>query len=200
MKKIFAILAASVMMLVGVDAYAQMSVGAGYLNSVSRNKTTGRNTPSNGFYAGAEYNITEGTGFGVSVGAYYSYLQANNDYFGVVSTKIKDMYIDMPVNFNYSIPMTEALSAYVYAGPTFSVGLSSKTQAGALGYTADGKDQYQNGNLNRFDILVGGGAGIDYNNTIRFSVGYNIGCLNRSSYEETTLNRNVLHVGVAFLF
>ena len=59
MKKIVSILAAS-MMLLGVNAMAQPSIGAGYLSSTeivkSGNSSTTR-TPLNGFYAGLSYTL-----------------------------------------------------------------------------------------------------------------------------------------------
>lgn len=209
MKKIFTILAASVMMLIASNAYAQFSIGAGYLGSSAKTKAGSRtNTiPSNGFYAGLEYLISEGDGFGVSVGAYYEYItNSKGASFGIASAKGKatEMYLDIPVRFNLSADITGSLRGFVFAGPSFSLGLSSQSEASASigGISLDtGKvDMYADSEYNRFDILLGGGVGVDYNDAVRFKVGYDFGMLNRDKSETTVLHRNLLYVGAAFLF
>ena len=200
------------MMLIGTSAFAQMSVGAGYLNSTMKT-TVGSNVstmPSNGFYAGADYLISEGAGFGISVGAYYSYLtatsSASTSIFGIdigASSKVQEMYIDVPVNINYSVDLTPSARGFIYAGPAFSCGLSSTTEVsgsiGGIGGSANKHDNYSDEDYNRFDIMLGGGVGVDFSR-LRFTVGYNVGMLNRVSSDNYTQKRNVLHAGLAFLF
>ena len=59
---------------------------------------------------------------------------------------------------------------------------------------------YSDSDYKRFDVLVGGGAGVELMHRVRFSVGYNAGLLNRTSTANSTLKRNQLHIGVAFVF
>ena len=212
MKKLISIAIAASMMLIGTNAFAQISIGAGYVNSNMKN-TAGSsvsNLPSNGFYAGADYLISEGAGFGVSVGAYYSYLiatsSASTSVFGInigASSKVQEMYLDVPVNFNYSIDLTPSARGFIYAGPAFSFGISSTTEfsgsIGTLGGSTSKHDNYNDSDYNRFDILLGGGVGVDFNR-LRFTVGYNLGMLNRVASDSYTQKRNVLHAGLAFLF
>lgn len=209
MKKILTVLAASAMMLISMSASAQFSVGAGYLNSSAKTKTgnTVTSSPMNGFYAGGEYLISEGSGFGVSAGAYFEYLMSNKSYSSFIAsaeTKTRESYLDIPVHFNYSVDLPHALRAYVFAGPDFSIGLSSKVEASASigGISSSGEltDMYDDMGLKRFDILMGAGAGVDYNDMLRFKIGYDLGLLNRIDSDNSSLKRNLLHVGVAFLF
>lgn len=211
MKKILSTILAASMMLIGAQAFAQVSVGAGYLNSTTRTKVNDNITtvPSNGFYVGGDYTITEGKGFGISAGAYYTYLanetSKSGSIFGIQiggSAKTTEMYLDIPVNFNLSTDLGSSLKGFVYAGPTFSLGLSSMSEAsGSIAGIGGTKkiDNYENENYNRFDILVGGGVGVDYNQ-IRIKAGYNLGMLNRYNTENYTVNRNVLHVGISYIF
>lgn len=215
MKKIFATIMASVLMLAGTQAFAQVSLGAGYLNSSTRTKVSDKVTslPLNGFYVGADYLITEGTGFGINVGAYYSYVTGTKtkSILGNLasgSANSTEMYLDLPVSFNYSVDLGGDLKGFVYAGPTFSLGLSSTVEAsgsinipilGPIGGSTEKMNLYDNSDLNRFDILVGGGVGVDYG-SIRFKLGYDLGLLNRYNTDNMTMNRNILHVGVAYLF
>ena len=168
MKRIITTLLAASMMLMGTTAFAQMTIGAGYLNSTMKT-TVGNNVssmPSNGFYVGGDYTISEGVGFGISVGAYYSYItstsSASTSIFGInigASSKVEEMYLDMPVHFNYSIGLSPSTRAFVYAGPTFSYGISSTTElsasVGSVGGNTGKNDNYADGDYKRFDILVG---------------------------------------------
>ncbi|MBO4916431.1 MAG: outer membrane beta-barrel protein [Bacteroidales bacterium] len=212
MKRIITTLLATSMLLMGTTAFAQMSVGAGYLNSTMKTTVGNQSSslPSNGFYAGAEYLISEGTGYGISVGAYYSYItsksSASTSIFGInigASSKVEEMYIDVPVHFNYSIDLSPSMRGFIYAGPTFSCGVSSTTELsgsiGSVGGNTGKRDNYASGDYGRFDILVGGGAGLDFGK-LRFTVGYDLGMLNRVSSDNYVQKRNVLHAGIGFLF
>lgn len=212
MKRIITTLLAASMMLVGTTAFAQMSIGAGYINS-SMKTSIGNNSstmPYNGFYVGGDYTIAEGIGFGISVGAYYSYLTATSSgsfsIFGVnigASSKVEEMYLDIPVHFNYSVEVSPGLRGFVYAGPTFSYGISSTTELGGsiggVGGKTNKSNNYADGSYKPFDILVGGGAGLDFGR-LRFTVGYDLGMLNRVPSDNYTQKRNVLHAGIGFLF
>ena len=213
MKRFFTTLLAASMMLAGTSAFAQISVGAGYLNSTNKTtngKTSKTSLPSNGFYAGAEYLITEDTGFGISVGAYYSYTTSTAKtgftLFGVnlgASSKVEEMYLDIPVHFNFSAALTPALKGLFFVGPDFNYCLSSTTEvAGSIGSYGGTSDKINNlaSDSNRFDVMLGGGVGIDYNDKIRLTLGYDFGLLNKIDSEEITQTRNMLKVGIAFLF
>ncbi|MDD5951880.1 MAG: porin family protein [Bacteroidales bacterium] len=212
MKKIITILAAASLMLISTQAFAQLSVGVGYINSTAKTKagSSVSTLPSNGVYAGAEYNITDGKGFGISAGAYYSYLVAAKSGSGSIAgiqlggtAKVEEMYLDIPVNFNLSAKVNNSLRAFIFAGPTFSVGLSSTTKGegsiGGINLETGKHDNYSEEGYNRFDILLGGGLGVDYG-SLRFKLGYNAGMLNRLDSDNMSQKRNVLTAGIAFLF
>ena len=212
MKRIVKTIIAASLMLVSTQAVAQLSVGVGYLNSTSKTKAGDvvSTLPSNGFYAGAEYNISDGKGFGISAGAYYSYLIAAKSGNGSIAginlggkATVEEMYLDIPVNFNLSAKVNSSLRAFLFAGPTFSVGLSSTTKGegsiGGINLETGKHDNYSDDDYNRFDILLGGGIGIDYG-SLRLKVGYNAGMLNRYKSDNVIQKRNVLSAGIAFLF
>ncbi len=212
MKRLLSIALAASMMLIGTSAFAQMSVGAGYINSTMKTTISNNSSsmPYNGFYVGGDYTIAEGVGYGVSVGAYYSYLtatsSASTSIFGInigASSKVEEMYLDVPVHFNYSVDLSPSMRGFIYAGPAFSFGLSSTTQVsgsvGTIGGNSGKRDNYADSDYGRFDILLGGGAGIDFGK-LRFTVGYDLGMLNRVNTDNFTQKRNVLHAGIGFVF
>ena len=214
MKKI--ILTLALVAAAATSAMAQFSVGAGYLNQnakstyTSGSNTTTGNTGSQGFYVGADaaYNL----GYGVSVvpGIYYGYLgnDSASSVAGLVGAagSTKSHYIAIPVNFKYGIGLGEMLNVFVYAGPQFELGVSSKTTytASVLGQsTSSTVDNYSNdGNLNRFNISLGAGVGVDVADLIRVNFGYHYGLLNmyKGSDSNYKINNSYWGVGAALLF
>ena len=201
MKKIVSILAAS-MMLLGVNAMAQPSIGAGYLSSTeivkSGNSSTTR-TPLNGFYAGLSYTLPIASGLNFTPGVYYGMAMKSNatSIFGLkLEGKQTDSYIHVPLHFSYGGELGSGLRLFVYGGPSASVAIASKITSGNTTYDrlAD------NDNLQRFDIMLGAGVGLQFNDLVRFQVGYDFGMLNRYNSDNYTVRRNQLTAGVAFLF
>lgn len=158
MKKIFAIVLGAALMLAGTNAFAQLSVGAGWLNSTETVKS-GNSDPSktnlNGFYVGGQYNLPIVSGLGVAPGLYVSgiFAKVNNSdsLYGVTGSTNADSRefdLNVPVNVNYAFEIGRDFKVFVYAGPVFQLGIVSKASyeaslsAGGLGlstgkYTTD---------------------------------------------------------------
>lgn len=215
MKRIITTILAASMMFIGTTAFAQVSIGAGYLNETNKAKV-GDNTSNmgtlNGFYAGIGYDINEGAGFGISTGLYYSYLTGKASIAGIslLSGDITEHALNIPVKPGFSVSIGNGLKGFLNAGPTFVCGLSSKVKL--LGDLIE-TDCYDKELLSRFDIMVGGAVGADINDLIRISVGYDFGMLDQfgagikgknddgsAKDRGYSLNRNRLTVGLAFLF
>ena len=158
MKKIFAIVLGAALMLSGTNAFAQLSVGAGWLNSTETVKS-GDNDPSktnlNGFYVGGQYNLPIVAGLGVAPGLYVSgiFAKVNNSdsaygVSGSTNASSREFDLNVPVNVNYAFEIGGDFKVFVYAGPVFQLGIVSKASyeaslsAGGLGvstgkYTTD---------------------------------------------------------------
>ena len=158
MKKIFAIVLGAALMLSGTNAFAQLSVGAGWLNSTETVKS-GNNDPSktnlNGFYVGGQYNLPIVAGLGVAPGLYVSgiFAKVNNSdsaygVSGSTNASSREFDLNVPVNVNYAFEIGGDFKVFVYAGPVFQLGIVSKASyeaslsAGGLGvstgkYTTD---------------------------------------------------------------
>jgi hypothetical protein len=215
MKKI--ILTLALVAAAATSAMAQFSVGAGYLNQnvkstyTSGSSTSTSNTGAQGFYVGADaaYNL----GYGVSVvpGIYYGYLgnDSASSVAGLVGAEgsTKSHYIAVPVNFKYGIGLGDLLNVFAYAGPQFELGVSSKTTytAVVLGQSASSTvDNYSgdDSHLNRFNISLGAGIGVDVAEMVRVNFGYHYGLLNmyKGSDSNYKINNSYWSVGAAFLF
>ena len=210
MKKIFTTILAASMMLIGTTAFAQASIGAGFVSSADKVDFGSTNTTTlSGMYVGGSYNVALGGAFGVAPGLYYTLLTKKDatDY-SVASAKtdITEHYLSLPVMFNYGLQLGEGIVGRIYAGPTLAYGIASnvKYNVAVLGYSADKKvNRYDDSfDYGRFDVLAGGGVAIELYDMVRFDVGYDFGLMNRYTGDNNdyTRHRNQLHVGVAYMF
>lgn len=199
-------------MLIGTSAFAQASLGAGYVygkTNIDVNilsiLTTEVDASLNGFYLGGSYNIPVGTsGLGIAPGLYFSYLTKDNANLAVAEGDLTETYFTAPIDLNLGVPVGDGLRFIVFGGPTLSYGLTSKV---AVPVSGDSKHTYDiyDGELSNwtkyknFDVMVGGGVGLDFENMVRFTVGYDYGLLNRGG-STVNVHRQQLHAGVAFLF
>lgn len=195
MKKVISILAAAVLMLTATNAFAQMSVGAGYLNATDKIENTSTNL--NGFYAGVSYNIPISGGFAVAPGLYYSALFSGKDgYF--VDTKTTEQFANIPLNFNLNFELASDMTAFVYAGPTFQYGISSKNSASAGSLNID-SDNYKGDYYRKTNVLLGGGVGMNVN-AFQLTVGYDYGLMNLVDSDNVKRHKSYVKLGVAYLF
>ena len=201
MKKILSLVAAVVLCATG--AMAQASLGFGYMQPNHRYASKALN----GAYVGVDYNINLSGDLSVAPGVYYSY-SVGTDAGSIGSlfsskTTFNEQYVSVPLNFNYGLDLARDLRISVYAGPTFSYGLSStaKYDANVVGVSGSTtSDLYANENYKKIDVLVGGGFAFDYAHRFRVALGYNVGVMDRDASDNGTFKRNYLHMGFAFLF
>lgn len=207
MKKVFAIVLAAALLLMGTQAFAQIRIGAGYLNSAER--TISGNTTDkadlNGFYAGFHYNLNIVAGFGVAVGLYADMLfSQREDTFWVISGKgnFSELDLNLPIHLNYNFPLTRDFSIFAYAGPTLQYGIFRKYKytatAGSARETAT-YDYYKDGDSKPFNVYLGGGAGFQAGN-IQVILGYDHSLINMIERNNAKQNRGMIKIGVGFAF
>ena len=211
MKKIFAIAAA--LMLIGSSAFAQ-NFGAGYLQST---KTDGSSSvTANGFYAGFGYTASIAPGISLNPGIYYEFLtnssagSAGIPGLATISgtSKTTEHYLNVPLHMSFAYSFAPTFKLFAYAGPTVNFGIASNTKSTTStstfigsGSSTNTTDNYADGsNYSRFDLMAGGGLGAEVMNKFRITVGYDFGLLDRNNSDSTSLKRNRLTAGVAFLF
>jgi len=215
MKKIFATIA--VLAVAASSAFAQISVGAGYVGTTATTEINSNSSDAtySGFYVGGNYNINLGMGIGVAPGLYYVNSSSSKDAaakafgytLGTGNVKVKENFLAVPIHLNYGIELTDGLKLSVFAGPTLTFALSSKTDGTltVLGVSADKTyDNFDEDNnvldYKRFDVMLGGGVAVDIVDMIRVSAGYNWGLIDLYGNDNAKYTRKGLHVGVAYLF
>ena len=206
MKKIFATVLAASMMLLGTQAFAQVTVNAGYLNStLSYQNADPQN--ANGAYAGLSFNLPIAGGLAVAPGVYYSLITSKetaslgNLFSG--SGTFMEHAINVPLYLNFGVDMASDMRILLYAGPTFQYGLASTVKydanvAGISGSTTT--NNYDNDNYNRMNVYLGGGIGFQISKLL-ISVGYDYGMMNQIKGDNAPkAHRSNLKLGVGFAF
>ena len=208
MKKIFSIVLAASLMLLGTQAFAQMSVNAGYLNSTLKTGNTSDN--ANGAYAGVSFNIPLAGGLGIAPGVYYSMIGSKSgdaaSIFGVNisgSSTFMEHAINVPVYLNYGYELARDTKIFVFGGPTVQYGLASTVKYdGSVGSASGSRtySNYDNENFNRLNVYLGGGMGFQIS-ALQITVGYDYGMMNQYKGDNAaSCHRSNLKLGVGFCF
>ena len=205
MKKIFTTLLAASLMLLGTQAFAQVSVNAGYLNSTLKTKNTSDN--ANGAYAGVSFNVPLAGGLAIAPGVYYSMITSKETAsIGSIisgSGTFTEHAVNVPVYLNYNIGLNRDTNFFIFGGPTFQYGLASTVKGegsvGTLG-GATTYNNYSNENYNRMNLYLGGGIGINAGGYM-ITLGYDYGMMNQYKGENaTSAHRSNLKIGVGYNF
>ena len=206
MKKILSTLLAASLMFLGTQAFAQISVNAGYLNSSIK---VGNNDPSNanGAFAGVSFNVPLFGGLAIAPGVYYSMITskdtANLGSIASVSGTFMEHAVNVPAYLNYNIALNRDTNFFIFGGPTFQYGLASTVKydgnvAGISGSTTS--DNYKNDSYNRMNLYLGGGIGINAGGYM-VTVGYDYGMMNQYKGDNAVnAHRSNIKIGVGYNF
>ena len=217
MKKI--IITLSVLAAAAGMAIAQPSIDAGYLYSMNKEMIASNviDASSQGFFVGASYTYNLVSGLDVNAGLYYNYLTSNDsdsaniigDINGSYDLRLNEHYISLPINLRFGTFVADGIKLFAFAGPSLSYCVSSTTRYNAsldlpiIGAISK-EDTLNNFELDEdykpFDVLVGGGLGIELFGVIRIHGGYRYGLLDRDAGENSSLHRSEIFAGVSYIF
>ena len=191
MKKLF--LSIVVAAATAICGNAQLYVGAGYSYSPTASKA-GKITERfdrNGFYIQAGYGLNVGKHLGIVPGLEYEVVtKTEND------VKQPEQYLNIPVKVTYGFRLGNIVELGAFVAPTFSMGLTSKAKVDDTSVDMYGEDGF----YKRGDFRVGLGVYCDLIEKVRINLNYNFGVVNRSKVDDTTMRRNGVQLGVAYLF
>ena len=191
MKKLF--LSIVVAAATAICANAQLYVGAGYSYSPTASKA-GKITERfdrNGFYIQAGYGLNVGKHLGIVPGLEYEVVTKTED-----EVKSPEQYLNIPVKVTYGFSLGNIVELGAFVAPTFSMGLTSKAKVDDTSLDMYGEDGF----YKRGDFRVGLGVYCDLIEQVRINLNYNFGVVNRSKVDDTTMRRNGVQLGVAYLF
>ena len=195
MKKIITLAAVLFAAMISANSFAQIrwSATAGFGQAHLAFKAGGVTVSGtdNGIYAGVlgEMPLEGVQNLGIEGGVIYSWFMDKKE-----GIKENIHLLNVPVKAKYSFPLSNEFGFFALAGPTFALGLSATNKDN--GATLDLFENY----LKRFDIKLGIGAGVCYNDLIEFRVGYDWSLLNISQVSGRTGHLNYLHIGLAYKF
>ena len=191
MKKLF--LSIVVAALTAICANAQLYVGAGYSYSPTKTKVekVSERYDRNGFYIQAGYGLNVGKHLGIVPGVEYEVVTNEED-----GVKTPEQYLNIPVKVTYGFSLGNIVELGAFVAPELSLGLASKAKADDTSASLYGED----GIYKRGDFRVGLGVYCDLIEKVRVNLNYNFGVVNRSKADGTTLRRNGVQLGVAYLF
>ncbi len=195
MKKIITLAAVLFAAMISVNSFAQIrwSATAGFGQGTLSEKSGGVTVsdPDNGLFVGVlgEMPIQEVENLGIEAGLVYSWFTDKTD-----GVKENFHALNLPVKAKYCFPLNNEFGFFALAGPTFALGLSATNKDN--GASLDLFEDY----LKRFDIKLGIGAGVCYNDMIELRLGYDWGLLNISQVSGRKSHLNYLHIGLAYKF
>lgn len=207
MKKVFAFMAVAACMLFAGKANAQLTVNVGYAPTTLTTTYSGNDTKMdmNGFFVGANYNINLTGDLNVAVGADFRYntKTETNSLLNMDVTNTQ-MLLDIPVLFNYGLNLNSDIRISAFVGPTFSLALNGKSTAdvNVAAWGATGEDDWYDDkgliqNQKKFDIGLTFGLNLGYRQYRLFG-GYNMGLMNLTDADDTTLKASGWFVGLGF--
>jgi hypothetical protein len=193
MKKTFLLLfAAAALMLTGANVSAQVSVGAGPATRLYFEK--GQTVD---YTYGVQLNFEDSKRltdvFGYSAGIDFGTYGKKN--FFSETSGLNEIYVDIPVRAKFYIPFSEDFELYFFGGVVPSICASAliKTESTRVN-RFEGASYYS-----RYDVLAGGGVGLELNESFRFALGYDHGILDRYK-DDRVLHAAAVKFTFSFLF
>ena len=184
---------AALLISAGASAQGPWSITAGYLCPAYRASASDVTSTSNGngFYLGAGYEmpVRDIENFYLEGQLFYSYL---GDKSGDTTENIH--LLNLPVRGKYKTYVNDNFGIFCYAGPMLSYGIAANDKVGSVAFDLYGDD----GILNRFDIKLGIGAGVELSRKLVFRIGYDWGLFNISKVDGAKAHIHWLNVGVAY--
>ena len=205
MKKVTLIIAAAFVMLFANNAQAQLGVNIGYAPQTTT-VTSGSSSSSsdmNGFFAGVNYNHILSGNIGVSFGGQVRYntkTSSTSILSATTTTKETQLLVDVPVLFNFAIPMGSDARIALFAGPVFSYALKGNTNISenVLNTSTDHNWYGENSNNSQFDLMGAAGAALEFK-TFRLFGGYRMGFLDLDKRDKVKSTTSGIFVGLGYL-
>lgn len=176
MKKLFTLIVLVAATYFAVPANAQLKFGIkGGLNitDMSLSKDVFETSNRTGFFIGPTIKFTLPiVGLGIDASALYDQregeLNVAADDNTIVSTKLKQKSINIPINLRYDIGLGSLAAVYLAAGPQFGFNVGDKNQSLY--------EDVVNWRLNSSNFSVNVGAGIMLLSHLQIGANYNIVC------------------------
>lgn len=222
---------ASLLLFSAAGTYAQTGIHLNYMHSWERDRLDGSKVSSpelNGFAVGVDYEIPILKGLlSFQPGLSYYHLVDEESSFNYASYRITQSYLQnylaMPLHLKLNIGLS-AMKLFVFVGPTITMGLQDRDKysvdgAGSVSYNAyNGKIKASSTTVtsllaeyvpddekeDRFDMLFGGGVGLELMSVLEVKAGIDWGLTNRYcdtySAADYSNRRRQFYLGIGLRF
>ena len=187
------------MMFSGNKMSAQFSIGyysgaRSYVTTVNNEKVDDKSDAA--FIGGLslEHNSRLGRVLGFSAGADLG-IAAKSD-FMVKNATLLETYLDIPLRVKLFIPLGSAVDLSIFAGGVPSICLSSNTKVG----DADPVKNLSDDGYQRFDVMIGGGVGLDIIKHIKLAASLDAGLLDRQKPDLIEYHSGAVKFTAAYIF
>lgn len=191
MKKIFIAAVAMLMAAFSANAQIGLEVNAGLNVADLQVKDAGHIDSRIGFHAGLRANLDLSSvfnGFYANAGAIISLKGANE------GVKYNPTYLEVPIHGGLQVELGD-LGLFVEAGPYIGFGLFGNEKVSDIKHNFFSEDSFQ-----RFDLGIGGRAGISIIEKYMVYLGYDLGLVNISQTDRTKIHNTNLYFGVGYKF
>ena len=206
MKKVLLIVAA---LLVGMQAQAQIVADGGYFHAFERGNTPYTSPDQDGLFLGARYNIDlddwmDGLSFipGLNLSALKGKVLLAN--MVLPRTTTREIAINLPIHLKYQYEFMSNFSAYGFLGPTLQLGLLNnivdKNDNSTLRYNMYKENKLGVPTRTPFNLYLGLGVGVEVAERILVNAAFDFGVLNLTTGQNQKLHRNVLKIGIGYIF
>lgn len=200
-KSILSLVAVVALSLMGTGAFAQSSIGifngarsfASKVDGADKTESTAGST----FGISYEHNTRLGSLLGVSAGVDLGVFGAN-DFFDIKDYTVVESYIDIPIRGKVFIPLGNSVDLNVFAGfvPSYCLGSWGKVDK-----DDDATNRFKdNEDHKRFDVMLGGGVGLDIIKHIKLAASFDFGVLDRNASDAIQYHQGVLKFTAAYIF
>lgn len=217
MKKVLLIIAA---LFVGMQAQAQFVADGGYLHAFETRKSNVVSPAQDGLFLGARYNIDlddwmDGLSFipGLNLSAIRGKvlaLSVDNKYYEVPLSSTRELAINMPIHLKYQYEFMSNFAVYGFLGPTLQLGFFNNIvdrQDNAKKIINMYKEIQEPewkllGAKTRtpFNLYLGLGIGVEVAERILVNAAFDFGLLNMTTAANSKIHRNVLKIGIGYIF
>lgn len=125
---------------------------------------------------------------------------AEKDYGDILDVKFDAYYLEVPVHFGYKYVFNENVAVFGEFGPYFSFGLFGKSKVKSMGDDAKVDTFSDDGGVKRFDFGFGFRFGVELNNRIPISVGYDFGLINVAKDTDEAVKNSNLTLSIGYKF
>lgn len=208
MKRLFSVILAAMLSLLGTSAFAQMAqgeyrmtAGGGFsmFSLTGSDKGLVFDEAIPGFYFGADidYAFSPIEGLSVETGAYVMHYGKAFSFKRNEAKSYHANYIRVPINLKYEFPLeTDGFALAAFTGPRFNLGLAGNMFSTGSTYMG----------IKPVDAQWGFGVSAIIQDAIVFRAGYDLGltkCIKDNKehgYNDANVMRNTLYFGVGFAF